>query len=146
MELIIKVKKIELLKKIRDNKFRFKRTYIELMKVFEAATKTYKIEYDKYVKKTLENKKALEPKAPVRPDDHTKEYDDYIAMFEADEEDIVALDENRFRFLWLDLWEWRYAFGQAVNQYYNLANGTVGLETSASILSDSIQYYRIDEP
>jgi len=144
MELVIKVKRLELLNKIKENKFRFEKTYKELLIVFEAATKTYKIEYDKYVKKTLEGKKTREPKAPIKPENHTVEYEDYIAMFEAHVEDIVQLDEAKFRFLWLDLWGWRYGFSQSVQNYYGIAAGTIGLENSCAVLSDSVQYYRMD--
>jgi len=145
MELIIKVKRTELLKRIKENKFRFVKTYKELLVVFKAASETYKLNYEKYVKNTLGGKKSKQPKVPIRPLDHTKEYDDYIAMFEADQEDIVNLDENKFRFLWLDLWDWRYNFGRTVNQYYGIASGTCGLEASRQVLSDSVQYYRVDD-
>jgi hypothetical protein len=144
MELIVRVKKSELLSKIKDNKFRFEKTYKELLIVFEAATKTYRLEYDKYVKKTLEGKKSKEPKSPVKPEDHLKEYEDYITMFEASTDDIIPLDEGRFRFLWLDLWNWRYGFSQSVQSYYSLAASTIGLENSCAVLSDSAQYYKTD--
>ena len=115
------------------------------MVVFEAATKTYQVEYSKYAKKIIEGKSPKHPIAPLKPMDYSKSYNDYIEMFTVSINDIVELDENKFRLLWLDNWNWKHEFGRSVNEYYNIAAGTTGLESSCNFLSPQVQYYSLDQ-
>ncbi len=109
----VKIKKSDLLKKIKDNR----RKHVE---EYKAAVEGYKEEALKEVKegmKKLERQiKNLEKgemlaiasvhfNLPV-PENHEKEYDQAIEMLDMSVDDVLTISYNEFSQYVLDRWEW----------------------------------------
>ena len=103
----VKVKKAELLKKLKHNR-------AEHREIFDEAS----IEFRKAVIKVLDERLA-DAKAGrrislridlVQPMDQTAEYDQAIAMCEMSVDDEISLSNEAFRNYVLDKWRWRDQF------------------------------------
>lgn len=110
----VKVKKEELLKKLKENRTEHESDYNE-------AVTNYKLELVKELTKMLKDAKAektvnhhINLTSPVQ---FLKEYDRAIQMLEASVEKEIELSQSEFTQYWMDEWNWRNTFSTANSAY-----------------------------
>lgn len=103
----VKVKKADLLKKLRQNR-------AEHREVFEEASEEFRKEVIRVLDERLADAKAgrrIQLRMNlVQPMDQTEEYDQAIAMCEMSVDDDITLSHENFRNYVLDRWQWRDQF------------------------------------
>jgi len=111
---IVRLKRIELLKKVKVNRANHRA-------VFEKALEGYRKAVIKELEKMLEEaKKGLRIRRAVmlvEPIDQRREYDRIIKMLEMSMDDIVELDEKEFSQYVMDDWSWKAHFLETTNPY-----------------------------
>jgi len=104
---IVKVKKSELLAKLKKNR-------AEHREIFEEATAAFRKEVIKVLDARLADAKAGKRISLridlIQPMDQTEEYDQAIAMCEMSVDDEIELSREAFRNYILDKWHWRDQF------------------------------------
>lgn len=104
---VVKVKKSELLAKLRHNRS-------EHREVFDEASGVFRKEVIKMLDQRLADAKAgkrIKLRIElVQPMDQTAEYDQAIAMCEMSVDDEIELSHENFRNYVLDRWHWRDQF------------------------------------
>ena len=107
-----------------------------LLTAYKEAAEKYHKEHTEYTQKVCENKLAdsdEEPQAPPKPVNRIKDYDFYLDVLKQNETDSVILNENLFKKLWNDRWDWTRTHYNSL-MFYARAGGTCAntLETFAS--------------
>lgn len=115
----IKVKKEELLSKLKENRTNHRQ-------MFETAQKGYKEMVIEELEKQLDNARKGKTVNTnihlVAPKDQTKDYDRAIAMLEMDATgDLVELDQSEFSNYVLDDWSWKQQFTLSNSAYLTKA-------------------------
>ena len=109
---IIKVKKEDLLKVLKENRKKHKTDYFE-------AVKAYRVKAADLFAKELEKIVAGEEFTPYinnlqKPIEHIKDYDLVIKMVEMGIDDVIKLQQAEFNQLVMDEWNWRTSFHSTV--------------------------------
>ncbi len=104
MNLVVKVDPQFLIKKLEYFKSRYTKTRETLLKAYKKKVEKYKKEFNEFTSQVLEGKKIREkPVPPAVPEDRTEEYDLYIEMLKH-HTGFVEIDENTFRKIVFDKW------------------------------------------
>lgn len=110
----VKVKKSELLKKLKHNRS-------EHREIFEEASEAFRKEVIKVLDKRLADARAgkrIKLRIDlIQPMDQTEEYDQAIAMCEMSVDDEITLSHDNFRNYVLDKWHWREQFITSNERY-----------------------------
>ncbi len=116
----VKVKKADLLEKLRGNRRQHR-------KIFEEATTAFRKEVISHLDAHLADARAgrrIQLSVDlIQPMDQTEEYDDAIAMCEMSVEDEMHLTQDAFRNYVLDKWHWRRDFLHSNRAYSATAAG-----------------------
>jgi len=114
----VKVSRLELLKKLKDNRDSHRKEYKRARQVYEKAV-------IKELEDWLENAK-LKGHFPrkhnskiVRPDNHEVEYNEAIAMAEMSVDEYLTLDQMEFRQFVLDQWAWKDSLMTSMNSSHS---------------------------
>lgn len=103
----VKVKKSELLAKLKEN-------LAEHRDIFEEASEAFRKEVIKVLDQRLADAKAgkrIRLRIDlIQPMDQTEEYNQAIAMCEMSVDDVIELSHEHFRCYILDKWHWRDQF------------------------------------
>jgi hypothetical protein len=134
---IIKVKKDDLLKVLKENRKKHKADYFE-------AVKAYRVKAADLFTKELEKIVQGEEFNPYinnlqKPTNHVKEYDLIIKMVEMGVDDIIKLQQGEFNQLVMDEWNWRSSFQSTVysNTSYFGQSGMSGTSGTSGMSGSS---------
>ncbi len=112
----VRVKKDMLLVTLRQNRDAHHGIFAEALEGYRAkALEVFNAEVDK-IKAGKPFRSQVYLTLPV---DHTADYDAAIGMLELSEDDVVELDEQGYRQLVKDEWEWKHQF-LASNSAYSM--------------------------
>jgi len=121
----IKVRKADLLTKLKDNRKTHKENYDKAVEVYKKALVVY---LQKMLARAEKGKKVTQYIDLVTPTHNLAEYDRIIAMLEMTIEEEIELTEAEFTQYVLDNWTWKGTFALNTLSYSNFARtGSVGL-------------------
>jgi hypothetical protein len=114
----VKVKRLDLLNKLRENRQEHRGVFERAQVKFREAV----IErLDAMLADARAGKKVQQSVGLTAPSDHTSEYDRAIAMLEMSVEEEITLTSHDFECYVMDRWAWAAQFG-ATSAFYGVAN------------------------
>lgn len=136
----VKVKKEELLEKVKENRANHRL-------VFEQALVVYKKkvieELEDYLTKAKAGERVPRMSQLTQPMDQTREYDQAIAMLEMSVDDEIEITSDEFRCFVLDRWHWKGQFATSNRRYVEEYNRLLPLpEESEQLSSEPTNYGR----
>jgi hypothetical protein len=104
--------------------------------IFKEAMVGYRKEATRQLKRRLDDmEQAKLPKSVAfslyAPADHTKDYDNAIAMIRMAVGETMEIDEAGFNQFVMDDWQWKQAWVNVSNQYSATSRATYGVEDDA---------------
>jgi hypothetical protein len=110
----IRVKRLELLGKIKANRDNHRDLFLKAQEGFRVMAIE---ELDKMLKEARDGKPIRSSMSLVHPQDHTDDYDRVISMLEMSVDEIIEIDSHQFDQFIRDNWQWK-AFANQTNELY----------------------------
>lgn len=117
----IKVKKDELLTKLKANRASHYDLFLKAQEVYREDVID---ELDKMLEEARNGKKIRRTVTLVEPVDKTEEYDQVISMLEMCVEDVIELDNQQFANYVLDKWGWKASVTTTNSSYSSKKYGS----------------------
>lgn len=128
----VKVKKTELLAKVKANRAIHEEVHSE-------AVKGWEVSYKEKLKKELDKKEYKEAMSfPSRPTNFLREYDGAIAQLEMSVDKEIELTQHEFQTLCLDNWQHDRMFVTSSRSFVNVSNLSAG---AASLYNTKLASY-----
>lgn len=110
----VKVARGTLIEKIKANRDDHREVFLKAQEKFKAAV----IErLDTMLADARAGKKVSQYINLTAPQDHTKDYDNILAMLELSVDDVIELTQADFRQYVMDQWAWASQFGETAMSY-----------------------------
>lgn len=100
----VKVKRLELLDKIRGNRTKHRELFLKAQEGYRELVIT---ELDRMLKDARDGKRIRRTISMPEPQDHTDDYDRVISMLEMSLDEIVEIHANEFDMYVRDRWGWK---------------------------------------
>ena len=118
----IKVKKADLLMKVKRNRAIHEEVHTE-------AVKGWEVSYREKLKKEIEKKEFKEAMHfPAKPNNYLREYDGAIAQLEMSVDKEIELNQHEFSTLCLDQWQHDRVFVTSSRSFVNVNNLSAGAQ------------------
>src|ERR1700756_651161 len=102
----VKVKRVELLEKIKKNREGHRDLFLRAQEGYRLDVIA---ELEQHLKDARDRKKISRSLSLPEPQDHTEDYDSVIAMLEMSVDETIELDASSFQQYVLDKWSWKRA-------------------------------------
>lgn len=108
---VVKVKRDELLKKVKDNRANHRQIFEDGQEVYRERVVA---ELDTMLADAKNGRKIRRMISLPEPEDHTRDYDRIITMLEMSVDSEIELEEHDFSRYVMDQWEWNASFQSTV--------------------------------
>lgn len=108
------VTKTDLLAQMQANRSRHREIFEEAITAFRAEAIR---QLDESLKRAKAGKNIRLNFGLAQPEDHTKDYDRVIGLFEMTLGEVVEITEEQYQLYVMDDWHWRHQFEAVANSY-----------------------------
>jgi hypothetical protein len=112
---MVKVKREEVLKRIKANRAVHRDAFLRAQKGFRKAVVA---ELDRSLKDARAGRRFRLMITLPEPEDHTADYDRVVDMLEMSVDEEIMLDSASFNCFVRDQWAWKHAFAMSNSQYF----------------------------